>query len=132
LRFIAASVVACSKVWIEVPGAQAIARAHPQVRMNAMHMAVVVQGSILFRLVVVVLMVACADKPTAPVTQLTPPVTQLTPSLGAPDDPRSSTICRSYNKRLNSIKAQLVPSPTTPELERKANAYRRIIADACS
>jgi len=53
-------------------------------------------------------------------------------SLAAPDASASSTVCRAYSTQLDRINAQLAQSPAAAELQRLADAYHRLVADACN
>jgi hypothetical protein len=69
----------------------------------------------------------CRDRSLA-----TEPGWRPTMSLTAPDASASSTICRAYTTRLDRINAQLAQSPAAGDLQRTADAYHRLVADACN
>jgi hypothetical protein len=55
-----------------------------------------------------------------------------TRSLAAPDVSAASTVCRAYTTQLNRINAQFAQSPAAGNLQRTADAYHRLVADACN
>jgi len=86
-----------------------------------------VNRTVLLPLAVVVVTVACRDRP-AP----TEPSRRPTMSLAGADASASSTVCRAYSNELKRSTAELAQNPADRGLQQKVDAYNRIIADACN
>jgi len=86
-----------------------------------------VNRTVLIPLAVIVLAAACEDRP-APTAPTTPPSSSLT----APDASATSTVCRAYKNELDRINAQRAQNQAAAGLQQKADAYDRLVADACN
>jgi len=86
-----------------------------------------VNRTVLIPLAVIVLSAACEDRP-APTAPAKPPSHLLT----AADATASSTVCRAYRNELNRINAQRAQNQGAAELQQKADAFDRLVADACN
>jgi len=82
---------------------------------------------VLISLAVMVLAAACEDRP-APTAPIKPPSLSVTPA----DVSATSTVCRAYRNELDRINAQRAQNQASVELQQKADAYDRLVADACS
>ena len=81
---------------------------------------------ILLSLTVVMLTVACEDRP-APTAPSPRPSMSVTPVVKG-----ASSICRTYSRALNRVNALLARGAAARELQKKADAYNRLIAGACN
>jgi len=86
-----------------------------------------VSRTVLLSLTVVMLTAACEDRP-APTAPPTRPAMLVT----APVVKGASSICRSYSRALNRVNALLAQGAAAGELQKKADAYSRLIAGACN
>jgi hypothetical protein len=53
-------------------------------------------------------------------------------SVTAPVVKGTSSICRSYSRALNRVNALLARGAAARELQKKADAYNRLLAGACN
>ena len=83
--------------------------------------------TVLLSLAVVMLTVACEDRP-AP----TAPPTRPSMSVTAPVVKGASSICRTYSRALNRVNALLARGATIRELQKTADAYNRLLAGTCN
>jgi len=86
-----------------------------------------VNRTVLIALALMVFTAACADRP-AP----TGPANLPSRSLTAADASATSTVCRAYRHELDRINAQLAENPAAAEVQQHADAYNRLVADACN
>jgi len=86
-----------------------------------------VSRTVVLSLTVVMLTVACEDRP-AP----TAPPTSPSMSVTAPVVKGASSICRTYSRALNRVNVLLARGAAARELQKKADAYNRLLAGACN
>ena len=82
---------------------------------------------VVLSLTVVMLTVACEDRP-AP----TAPPTSPSMSVTAPVVKGASSICRTYSRALNRVNVLLARGAAARELQKKADTYNRLLAGACN